>query len=107
MQQIINTNDTIDTFSVYQILRVEGYSKTISEDLESIAYEIDEDHREYNIPKMSFLIFFRFLDNVKKGGDLDSLCDNFDLSDFVKSEIKDKMQSVKAVNYSKVFDFFN
>lgn len=107
MQQIINTNDTIDTFSVYQILRVVGYSKTVSKNIESIAYEIDEDHREYNTPKMSFLTFFRFLDNVKKDCDLTALCDTYELSDFVKSEIKDHMQSVKTVNYSRVFDFFN
>ena len=92
---------------MYQILRVAGYSKTISENIESISYEIDEDHREYKIPKMSFLTFFRFLDNVKKGGDLTALCDTYELSDFVKSEIKDNMQAVKSVNYSKVFDFFN
>lgn len=107
MKQIINSNDAIDTFTVYQMLRCAGYSRTISENIKSIVYEIEEDHREYKTPKMSFLTFFRFLDNVKKGGDLTVLCDSYELSDFVKAEIKEKMRSVKAVNYSKVFDFFN
>lgn len=103
MKQIINSNDTIDTFTVYQILRCAGYSKTISENIESIAYEIDEDHRQYKTPKMSFLTFFRFLNNVKIGSDLNVLCDAYEVSDFVKSEIKDNMQSVKSVNYSTLF----
>lgn len=107
MNELTKIKDTIDTFSVYQIILCAGYCKTIAKDLESIVYEIEEDHREYNTPKMNFLSFFCFLNSIKKGGDLDSLCDNFELSDFVKSEIKDKMQSVKSVNYSKVFDLFN
>lgn len=107
MNKVTKIKDTIDTFSVYQIILCAGYCKTIAKDLESIAYEIEEDHREYNTPIMNFLSFFCFLNSIKKGGDLDSLCDSLDLSDFVKSEIQDKIQSVKLVDYSKVFDLFN
>ena len=107
MQQILNINDTLDTFPVYQILLCAGYSRFRAKAIESIAYEIDEDHREYETPKMTFLSFFHFLDTVKKGGDLSSLCDDLNLSDFVKSEIQDNIKSVKAVNYSRVFDLFN
>lgn len=102
MKQNINGNDTIDTSTVYQILLYAGYSETVSKGIKNIAYEIDEDHREYKIPRMSFLTFFQFLNSVKHGGDLTVLCDTYELSDFVKSEIKDNIKSVKAVNYSKV-----